>query len=134
MKIARARPSKRKAAQKGAATVAIIVSSFTFSHGITFVYPVRPQIIGDVKHLQLLESLVVQGFVGRPDVRAVAPGAASAVNDDESVSGDPVHPLDELFERRLVSGRAKVFRIRDVGLGVGKAKADIEEEGPFARE
>ena len=68
----------------------------------------------------------------RLNVRAMAPGAASAVNNDESVSGEPFHMLPQLLHHCWLDGRTEVFRTRDMGLGVRKSKANINEEWSFA--
>lgn len=66
----------------------------TLFRGVTLIHPVRAQIVGNVEDLQLCETLITECFVCRLYVRAVVPGAASAVNHDESVSGNPFHPLE----------------------------------------
>src|SRR5208337_1028458 len=55
--------------------------------GITLVHPVGAEVIGDVNGLYVGESERLQYLVCRVHVRAVSPGAASAVDDDGGIPG-----------------------------------------------
>jgi hypothetical protein len=58
----------------------------------------------------------------------MAPGAASTINNDESVSGEPFHMLPQLLDHCRVGGRTEKFRSWNMGLGIRKSKANINEE------
>jgi hypothetical protein len=104
----------------------------TLFKGITLIHPVRAQIVGNVKDLQICETQVTEGFVSGLYVRATAPGAASTIDNDKPVSGEPFQSLAQLLHRCFVGGRTIVFGSREMGLGVRKSKAYINEEWSFA--
>ena len=62
-------------------------TSVSLGRGIALVHPVRAKIVSDVEHLNVRETHRAQCIVGRLDVRAVAPRATAAINNDELVSG-----------------------------------------------
>ena len=89
----------------------------TLFRGVTLIHPVRAQIVGNVEDLQLCETLITECFVCRLYVRAVVPGAASTIDNDEPVSVESLHTLLQLLHHCFIGCRTEELRTRNVGLG-----------------
>src|SRR5579859_3536498 len=53
-------------------------------HGITFIYPVGTEVVGDIQNLHVGEAHRMQGVIRRLNVGAMAPGTTSTINKDRS--------------------------------------------------
>src|SRR5579872_5703490 len=102
-------------------------SLVAFRDGITFVDPVRAEIIGDIEGFHVGESHGLQGVVGGLHVGAVGPGAASAIEDDESLSRQGLDVGAEALQAGRIRCGSNVFGAGDVRLRVEDVRSDMNE-------
>lgn len=62
-------------------------SLLSLGNWIALIHPICAEIVSDVKHLDVGEAHRAQRIVGRLDVRTMAPGATTAIDHDELLSG-----------------------------------------------
>lgn len=64
---------------------------------ITFVYPIRAEIIGNVEHFHVFKTHGAEFLVSGIDVWAIAPGTAPAIDYDGSRARQTFQTLAELL-------------------------------------
>jgi len=62
-------------------------SLLSLGNWIALIHPICAEIVSDVEHLDVGEAHGAQRVVGRLDVRTMAPGATTAIDHDELLSG-----------------------------------------------
>ena len=95
---------------------------FSLGSWIALIDPIGAEIVSNIKHLDVGETHRTQGVAGRFDVRAMAPRAATAIKNDELVSGQRLNPLAQLLQAAVAQGRTKVLgsgNMRPAGKGRG---------------
>jgi hypothetical protein len=78
-------------------------------NGKPLIDPVLAEIVGDIKNLQLCEAHAVKGFVSRPQGRAMVPGAAPTIENDEFLTGQRFHALSQFLQLLWLGSRSNVF-------------------------
>jgi hypothetical protein len=90
--------------------------------------PVVTEVVGDVENFHVSEAQRMERVIGGSDVRAAAPGTASAIEDDRRVFGQRRNPGTQLRKASVVTRCADVFGIRNMSLYVERAKTDLQDQ------
>lgn len=96
--------------------------------GVAVIHPIRAEIVSNVENLDIGESHGAQCVIGRLDRRAVAPRAASAVQNDELRPRQGRDALPQLLQPRFTRSRANVLRAWDVRLRKQNVRAHLDDE------
>lgn len=100
----------------------------SFFDRVSLVHPVRTEVIGNVKGLDMGETHRDQLPVCRPDIGALVPGAASAVDDDGLIPVEPLNAISKFLEARSLSSGAGILRSADVRFGVEDVGAYLQNQ------
>src|SRR5437868_4906502 len=88
------------------------------ANGIALLDPIRPKVVCDMENFYVGETHCAQCIVGWLDIRAVAPRATPAIQNDELVSRQAFHSLPQGLQSCLTGGWANVFRVGNMRLRV----------------
>src|SRR5260370_3263518 len=102
-------------------------SLLTLRHGIAVVNPVVTEAVRDIKNLHLSEAQNMKRVIGCSDVRAVAPGTATAIQDDRRVFGKFRNAGTKLLDASIVTRCTDVFGPRNMSLQVERAKTNVQD-------
>jgi hypothetical protein len=97
-------------------------------HAVAGIDPVGAEVMGEEESLNVGESHAVQEKPGGGDVRAVFPGAASAVEDNGPGAGEAVDAAAEGLKTSGRGGGTGVLGAGDVGLLEKHEGTDLEDE------
>src|SRR5579864_2170794 len=101
-------------------------------HRITLIYPVGPEVVGNIQNLYVGEAHRMQGVIRWLNVGAMAPGTTSTINEDRLVSRQGLNSLAQLLNGRITGSGADVLRAGNVGLRVKHVRANLYHQRFFA--
>jgi hypothetical protein len=96
---------------------------------IALIYPIRSEVICKIEHTNASEAESVQLPICGPNVRALVPRAASAIDDEELIRPQSLHAVPERLESRFLPSGPNVLRSRDMRFSVEDMRADLQHQG-----
>src|SRR5208282_169757 len=101
--------------------------------GVTFVDPVGAEIMGNVQCLDIAKAERAQRAEGGADIRAFAPRAAAAVDDDRSLFGQLGDALSQHVKPGAFVARAGILGADDMRLVIKLAESNLQYDRPGVR-
>ena len=99
-----------------------------FRDWVPLSYPIRSEVIGDVKRFDAGEAQRTQLLICGANIGTFVPRAAPAIDDEKATVLQVPNALSECLKSCILSSGTDILRTEDMCLGVEDMRADLQDQ------